>query len=451
MSNHVDIVVIGGGPAGIVSAMTSKKLNPLKKVVLIRKEQEVLIPCGIPYIFNTLKSIEDNVVPDSHLLDNDIEIVIDELINIDTKKKVLTLNSSEEIIYDKLILATGSSPIKIPIKGISCKGVWFVKKDKLYLEQLKSNINKSKKIIILGGGFIGVEFADELISNGKEVILVEKEKHCLSKVFDENLCEEAELKLKEKGCEVYTSSTVDEIIGDDEGLKGIKVNGKIIEGDLVIVSIGVKPNTDFLVGSEVELNDRGFIKTNEYMQTSCTDIYSVGDCTESRCFFTQSPVPILLASTACYEARICSTSLYELHKHVVYNGALAVFSTKVSGLTFSSAGMNEHAASELDIDTFVGYAESINHHPKKIPDTKVIKVKLIFSKKNLELIGAQIMGPDNVGEMINIVALAIQRRTSVYELENFQIATHPLLTSPPTNYPLIQAALNAASKLTKKL
>jgi len=268
----------------------------------------------------------------------------------------------------------------------------------------------------------------------------------LSTTFDKEFTVAAEKKLKEKGVKIYTNTTIEEIIGKNE-VKSIKLKNKKISADLVIVSIGTKPNSDLAKEAKIKLGKHESIKVNDYMETNIENIFAIGDCAETRCLLTNKFIPVMLASTACHEARITAANLYKKGNLIKNAGTLAVFSTSINGLTMSATGLNEKTAKDVGLEIVVGESESPNHHPGALPNTENIKVKLIFSKSSGKLLGGQITGPESVGEMINILALAIQKETTIYNFDTLQIATHPLLTAAPTIYPLITAAQSVLDKI----
>ncbi|RLF76948.1 pyridine nucleotide-disulfide oxidoreductase, partial [Thermococci archaeon] len=174
-----DVLIIGGGAAGIVTALTAKQNYPDKDIIVVRKEKTVLVPCGIPYIFGTLRSVEKDRISDDILTKNGIDILVDEILDIDLKEKMAESKMHGKIAFEKLVLATGSTPLKPPIKGINLKNVFYIYKDAEYLKNLQERIEESEKIVIIGGGFIGIEFADELRKLDKEVAIVEMLPHVL--------------------------------------------------------------------------------------------------------------------------------------------------------------------------------------------------------------------------------------------------------------------------------
>ncbi|MFA9379715.1 MAG: FAD-dependent oxidoreductase, partial [Acetanaerobacterium sp.] len=158
-----DVLVIGGSATGLVAAMTAKSNYPDKSVTVIRKEEKVMIPCGIPYIFGSVGSSDNNILPDGGLVKLGVDIMVDEVVSVDEKTKTCKTKSSGELVYEKLIIGTGSVPT-IPgwLKGTALKNVFVVPKNKEYLDQLQQKLQDLQKVIVVGAGFIGVEISDEL-------------------------------------------------------------------------------------------------------------------------------------------------------------------------------------------------------------------------------------------------------------------------------------------------
>nr|HPN72432.1 FAD-dependent oxidoreductase [Candidatus Omnitrophota bacterium] len=162
MSEKNDVLIIGAGPSGMVTALTACKYYPDKKITVIRSIEKGVVPCGIPYMFFSLKDPEENKVGVQALEAKGVKVVCDEVLKIDRKNKKVITGKGNEYGYEKLVIATGSKPIKPPIPGIDKKGVYFAYKDMNYLKTAVADMKLKKKILILGGGFIGVEFADEI-------------------------------------------------------------------------------------------------------------------------------------------------------------------------------------------------------------------------------------------------------------------------------------------------
>jgi len=444
-----DILIIGGGPAGVVAAVTAKKNYPSKKITLIRKEQKSIIPCGIPYVFNRLNSVDENLMPDKSLLDNDVDLIIGEVLKIKSKEKEVILENEDVYSYDKLILALGSKSQLIPIPGIEKEGVWLVKKDYEYLNKFREAVLKSKKIVIIGGGFIGIEFAEELGSiKGLDVSIVEMLDNCLITNFDKEFAVVAEEKIKDMGIKIYSGSKIKEV-GGDKKVEYVELdNGEKLSADLVILSIGACPNIDLAKEASIKIEEKGGIWVDEYLKTNVLDIFAVGDCAQTKDFITGEDISVMLASVATSEARIVASNLYQLKIIRENKGTVGAFSTCINGLVFGTVGLTETKAKERGFDYIIGEGQAPNHHPAKLANTELIKVKLIFAKSSENLLlGGEIIGPKSASEMLNILAMAIQQKASLFDFSTWQIATHPLLTSSPTAYPLISAAQNAILKL----
>lgn len=451
MEKRVNVLVIGGGPAGMVSAITAKKNYPDKKVLLIKNVENGIIPCGIPYMFSSLKDPELNKLGTKPLEDNGIQVVVDEAVRIDRKNKMVETKKGNRYYYEKLVLALGSLPVIPNIPGIDKKGIYPIYKDMDYMKKLVSEVKNSKNILIVGGGFIGVEIADE-ISNlkGKNVYIVEILPHILMNSFDEEFCVIAEEKLKSKGVNILTNTSVTEFLGEDRVKKVRLEDGREIDVDCVILGIGSIPNTKLATDAGIELGKGKGIWVDEYMRTVDPDIFAVGDCAGKRDFYTRKDAPVLLASIATAEARIAGANLYQLKVIRENKGTIAIYSTYISGLVLGSAGLTERSARREGFDIVTGTFEGVDKHPASIPGASKIRVKLVFSKQSGILLGGQVAGGMSCGELINAIGIAIQKRMSFTELETLQMATHPYLTSAPTMYPIVMAAQDAAYKLEKK-
>jgi len=440
---ETDILIIGGGPAGIESAVTARKNNPKKKIILVREQNRCMVPCGLPYIFYRLNSVEKNLMPDKPYQINKIDLIVNKVVKIDAVGKKAFLQDNEKIRYDKLILATGANPVLIPFKGANLAGIWQIKKDIAYLKRLRKAVSQARNIVIIGGGFIGVELAEE-ISNikRKNINIIEILDYCLALAFDKKFAQAGEEKIKAKGVKIWTKIAVKKIGGKGK-VKYVKLNnGKKILADLVIIAAGVRPNIDLAKQAGIKVADGGCdgVWVDQYMRTSNRNIFAIGDCAQTRCFYTKKSNLIMLASVACYEARIAGVNLYRKNDLIKNQGTVAAFSTYLNGLVLGAVGLTENVAKKEKIDVVIGASEMANHHPATLPDTQKIIVKLIFDKKSKILLGGQVMGPESAGEIINIISLAVQQKMTAKELANLQVATHPLLTAAPTAYPIIVAA-----------
>ena len=440
-----DVVIIGASAGGITAAISAKKFYPEKSVLVIKREEVATIPCGIPYVFGTLKSADDNVLPlERFLKPLGVDILTDEVTEIIPKEKLLRTRSGKEVGWDRLVIATGSRPVTPELPGSKLEGVYTIPKDYNYLKELRERLDESERVVIVGGGFIALEVGDEIRKLGKDVTIVVRSR-LLRSSFDPEFSEMVEERLKETSIQVIHGN-VERLIGERRVEKVRLVDGRELPAEVVILSVGYRPNVELAVKAGLRVTRYG-IWTDEYMRTSCPDIFAVGDCVEHRDFFTGKPYPLMLASTATFEARIAGANLFKLQIVRENRRTIGAYSTHVAGLSLAAAGLTEEAARKEGFEVIVGYGMGPDRHPAKFPDTSTVTVKLIFSRDRGAILGAQIAGGKSVGEMINLLALAIQKRLTASELYTLQIATHPLLTASPVGYQILQAAEDALAKL----
>ena len=446
-----DILIIGGGPSALVAATTAKTNNPDKTITIIKEFDIGLVPCGIPYIFGkTLGDSEKDAMACGGIKTNGIDIVIDKVEDVDIESKKV-FSKEYTISFDKLIFATGSIPfVHDDLKeALKLQNVFTIEKDKAYIDSIKEYIEDKKKIIVVGSGFIGVEMADELVCNGKEVTIISGSKYILQNSFDKELAKKAEEILLGHGVTLKQGEYAKTIIQKDGVATGIELNdGSIINGEVLILATGYQPNTALAKKAGLKLARYGGVWVDEYMRTKNKDIFAIGDCSGRRDFITREPSKVMLASTSASEARVAGTSLYKIKYMKGFNGTIAIFSTMVGDRAFASAGITESEAKRQNIEYVSATFEGMNRHPATIPDATKQSVKLIAMRHSGRIIGGQVIGDKEAGEMINIIGLAIESELTIYSIISLQVATQPLLTSAPTTYPIVKAAEMIAKEVS---
>ncbi len=445
---NVNVIIVGGGPAGVITALTAKSVYPDKSVCVIKEIGDGVIPCSIPYMMQTLSDPKQNVAGNMPLEQAGIEIKVGKVVSFDAEAQTVALEGGDILSYEKLVLATGTEVVLPPIQGIDLDGVYTVRKSLSAMTVLRKKVHAARNVVIIGGGFIGAEFADELsqIAN-VSVHLVELMPKLLFNAFDDEFCDNVSEILSKQGVSLHLNSRVASIDGD-KGVKSVTLDsGEQLPADLVLVSIGARPSNVLAEEAGLLIAENGSIWVDDYMRTSVEDVFAVGDCALKRDFFTRKAAPVWLASTATAEARNAGTNIYGIRVLHQIQGTVAAFSTQIGGFSLASAGMTSRSIEKEGFRVVSATAEAPDRHPGMLPGASTMKVKLFFSDRSGIILGGQVSGGPSVGELINVIALAIQKKVTVREMDMMQIATHPLLTSAPTVHPLINAAHQALAKL----
>jgi NADH oxidase (H2O2-forming) len=439
-----DVVIVGGGAGGYAAALTLRQANPDISVLLIRREEFALIPCAIPYLCATIESCNKDLLPDVSLRNAGVDILVDEVSDLDPDGNIVSTIGGRKIGYRKLILATGSTPV-VPssLEGAHLEGVHTVRKSFTMVEKLQSAVRQAARIVIIGGGFIGAEFADDLANMHKDVTIVELLPRCLMLNFDEEFASDAEEKLKSKGIKLITNTRVVRLLGDGKVQAVELADGRKLDADVVIVSVGTRPEVDLARKAGLRIGETGGVIVDEYMRTSHPDVLAIGDCAEKRSFFTGKPVPSMLASTASQEARVASLNLFGVKVPRAVTGVVGVFMTHIAGKAFGAAGLTETAAKKEGFEVETSTAKAPNRHPGTLPGAQEMNLKLVLAKGSGILLGAEVSGGNDVAELVNLLGLAIQRHMTVNDLCTLQYGTHPLLTASPVVYPTVSAALRS--------
>ena len=448
-----DVIIIGAGPAGIITGVTAKKVHPEKSMLMFKEEEKGLVPCGIPYIFHKLNSVEKNVMGPKPFIDLGGEVINDSAADVNLHERKVTTTSGQTYEYDKLVFATGSKVV-IPtfIPGYDLNRVYYIKKSYNYINRMFDEIQSLQHIVIVGGGFIGAEVAEQLaLEPNKKVTLIESEEQCFSKAFSGDLSKIATDELRKTNVDVRTSVKVEKVNGTNGDVSSVSLStGETIECDAVLMAIGYRPNTELAAKAGLELNKTGAIKIDHYERTQEPGVCAVGDCSQTTGFLTGRSDTVMLASTATAEARVLGHNLFGVKIRKTFNGTLGVFSTEINGLAMAAAGVNETTAREANIKILSAQFTDCDTHPDKFEESSALSVKLFASPCEGSILGGEVWGGKTAGEIINTISLAIQKGVTVFELISYQIGSHPLLTAAPTKTILIKAAEGIIHQIENK-
>ncbi|MCP4573507.1 MAG: FAD-dependent oxidoreductase [bacterium] len=444
-----DVLVVGSSAAGLVAALTAKSTDPSRSVTVVRPEEKTLVPCGIPYTFGSIESTDRNILPsDKMFADAGVELVFGTVAEIQTGRRFCRLESGEEIGWKRLVLATGSAPY-VPswLPGTDKLNVFTVPKDKTYLDAMKLELQAAERVVVIGAGFIGVEISDELAQQGKQVVLMEKLPQILGAAFDADVANRAEEILKERGVTVQIEADVREIRGGDRASGVVLADGTVLDADAVVLAVGYRPRSRIAVEAGLVVDEAGFIVVDEYLRTSAEGIFAVGDCAQKTDFATRKAIPVMLASTACAEARTAGINLFKLSAVKTFSGTISIFSTALGDTGFGVAGLTETQARKESFDIVTGIFEGMDKHPGALAHTHRQFIKLVVGRESGVILGGEILGGLSTGELTNMLGFIIQNRMDVNAVLTSQIGTHPLLTASPAGYPLLKAAADAAQQI----
>ncbi|WP_291520430.1 FAD/NAD(P)-binding oxidoreductase [Acidithiobacillus sp.] len=444
-----DILIVGGGPAGMMTGITAAQFSPHKKVLVLRPETDAVIPCGIPYIFGTLGGTEEDMAGRAPLLAAGGRIQIGKVASIDRNAHTATLENGDLIHWERLVLATGAENFIPPIPGTELEGVFSIHKDYDYLDKLFSTlIPQIKKLAIIGGGFIGVEFADEIRKRGIEVHIVEMLPHLMQAAFDLDACKAVEKQLSEHGVHIHTGCKVEALVAGADGKRvgQVQIAGQeALEVDAVLIAIGTRPQVDLAKAMGLTLSRSGGIWVDAFQRTrEDPHIFAVGDCAHKQDFFTRKANHAMIASQAAAEGRIAGMNLYGLRQLRTNAGSVSVYASEIDGLAFGVAGLTEHQAEQEGFPILSGEARLPDHHPASMPNTTEIFCRIIFAADSLQILGGQVLGGATTGELVNTIGLAIQMHATAPDLVSMQFGSQPRLT--PSLHPLVAATGDALQR-----
>ena len=427
------ILIVGGVAGGASAAARLRRLDENAEIVMFERDSYISFAnCGLPYyIGETIKERSKLMVqtPENMKARFNIDVRIkSEVIEVDTQDKKVKVNSVDkgtyEESYDYLILSPGAKPIKPPIPGIDSKFIFTVRNIP-DTDRIKSYVDQegTRSAIVIGGGFIGIEMAESLRERGLDVSLVEAAPHILAP-FDSEMVTFAEKEMADHGVKLILGDGVEAFREKEQGIEVSLKSGLQLSADLVILAIGVTPDTGFIKNSGIELGARGHIIVNEHMQTNCDGVYAVGDAVETTDMDGQrTAVP--LAGPANKQGRIAADNICGLN--TMYKGTQGTSIIKVFSLTGASTGFNERTLQKMNIPYRTIYIHP-NSHAGYYPGAQAIAMKLLFNDEG-KILGAQAFGSEGVDKRIDVIATVLRLKGTVYDLAELELAYAPPFSS----------------------
>ena len=434
------IVIIGGVAGGASCAARLRHLDESAEIILLEKESYISYAnCGLPYhVSGVIEEESDLLLFTPELMHSRFQIdvrVNNEVTAIHRNQKTVSIlrkdtNETYEESYDKLVIATGSSPLRPSIPGIDSdliKTIWTVP-DTIQLKQFVQLVN-IQNVVIVGGGFIGLEMAENLKEHGKEVTILEASNQVMAPL-DYEMAQILHTHIQSKGVTLQLEDAVSSFEEKENKITITLSNGKQVLADFVILAIGVRPNSQLAKEAELQVNERGGIIVNEHMQTNDPDIYAVGDVVEVQDFVPKISTMVPLADPANKQGRIVSDNLAGIPS--VYKGTQGSSIAKVFDLAVASTGANEktlqknHYEKGKDYDVVI---LSQGSHAGYYPGSKTLTIKLLFQKDGSKILGAQIVGEDGVNKRIDTIAVALRLGATIQDLKDLELSYAPPFSS----------------------
>ncbi|AKN30295.1 CoA-disulfide reductase [Clostridium carboxidivorans P7] len=415
------VVIIGGVAAGMSAASKIKRIDKSAEIVVYEKGSYLSYgACGLPYYVAGMNEDHTKMIARTkeEFEKSGMKINIKhEVIKIMPENKEILVKDLEDgrvfaDSYDKLMIATGTIPIVPPLKGRGLKGVYVLKTldDGLILKKAVE-APEVKDIIIVGGGYIGIEAAETLSTKGKNIRIVELAPRIIQP-FDAEITEMASEIMMQGGIKLNLNEKVEEIIGSEKVI-GVKTDKGSYEANLVILAIGVKPATEFLKDSGIALAKNGAVVIDREMRTNIDSIYSAGDCAEvyNKVKEENSFIPLGTNANKC--GRLAGENI--TGKHNKYVGTLGSTAIKILDYEVAKTGLSESEAKALAIDYKTVFVKA-SDHPGYYPDSTPIWIKLIYEEKSNKILGAQAIGKKGVVLRIDMFAIAIHNNMTTMDL-----------------------------------
>ena len=425
------ILVIGGVAAGTKVAAKLKREDRGAEVRILVKDKDISYAgCGLPYYVGGVIADRGALIVNTpekfSALTGAAVLTGKEAVSLDREAKLVTAvdpetGEREAYSYDKLVIATGASPVAPPFPGINLKNVFFMRKpeDAVSL-RAAVDTGEIRRAVVCGGGFIGLEVAENLAAKGVKVSVIDMAEQILPG-FDPEMAAYAERHLADHGIACFTGAKLEEIIGGEK-VEKIRTDKRAMKADAVVLSLGIRPNTAFLAGSGIELAPGGTIKVDGQMRTNDPDVYAVGDCAMVTNRVTGAPAWSPMGSSANIEGRLAARVL--AGEALSYPGVLGTGVCKLPELNVGRTGLTEAAAKEAgyDVVTVTAVVDDKAHY---YPGASNFIVKMIADRQSGKFLGLQALGKGAVDKMVDIAVVALTLGASLHDLENMDLAYAP--------------------------
>lgn len=425
------VLIIGGVAAGTKAAAKLKREDYSMEVTIITKGSDISYAgCGLPYYVGDVIHKKEQLIvntPESFEKLTGVRVITNtEAVKVRREEKLVEAVHTEtgETVtypYDKLVIATGASPIRLSMEGIDLEGIYFMRTPQDAIS-LRERLEKKdvKRAVVVGGGFIGLEVAENLASQGIRVSVIDLADHVLPG-FDPEMAEYVENYLADQGIMTFTGTKLEGFVGEGK-LEKVKTSRKAMKADIAVLSIGIRANTDFLEGSGIALMPNRTIKVNAYMQTNDEDIYAAGDCAMVTNRITGQEAWSPMGSSANMEGRLLAENI--TGKKKAYPGVLGTAVCKLPGLNAGRTGLTVSQAEAAGYDP-VSVLTVVDDKAHYYPEAGTFIVKMIADRTSDRFLGLQVLGKGAVDKMTDIAVTALTMKATLQDLENMDLAYAP--------------------------
>lgn len=448
---HTEVLVIGGGPAGITFCRKLKKLKPQTEIIMLRPEKHSMVYCAIPYAIEGLFEPPKTFKRDELVTGSGTKLIRRAAKEVDLRAKRVVDNAGDVYTADILFICTGAIPVLPPVPGADATNVYTVKTQQ-DMEILLTNIdNGAKHAVVVGAGAIGIEQAQAYRSRGLDVHLIDMASRVLPNIIDEDMTNRLHNALREKGIKLMLSSRVERIQKADEQAKQIVLsNGETInldpKRDFACFAVGMKPDIELFKEQGIEMEPDGIVVDNR-MRTNIPGVYAAGDCC---CYFSLIDEKFIggkLATNAVPMAKIAARVV--AGKDDEYTGFLNGAATCVYDLRVGSTGFTAEVAEQRGIQAIVGWGETTTLFPM-MPGAGELRVKIVADARDLRIIGGQVISTLPAADKVDIISLAIQRRLTLKGLSKLSYSAQPWQSFFPARSAIVEACENALDNFAAK-